>query len=157
MSDANEVNPEIAGDYTGLDGAFDTVLCLNVLERVEDPAAAVAAMARTLKPGGVLVALVPQCPSLYGTIDQTLGNRRRFHRRELKALLEAHGLKVERWYQLNRVGAPLWGLSSRILRHGKLSKLTLKLFDKTVWLWRRVDVLLPWRGLTLVAVARRTG
>jgi glycosyltransferase involved in cell wall biosynthesis len=155
--EVRQLNPEIAGDYTGLDGEFNTVLCLNVLERVEDPAAAVAAMARTLKPGGVLVVLVPQCRSLYGTLDQTLGNRRRFHRRELKALLETHGLKVERWYQLNRVGAPLWGLSSRILRHSKLSKLTLKLFDKTVWLWRRVDVLLPWRGLTLVAVARRTG
>jgi len=26
-----------------------------------------------------------------------------------------------------------------------------------VWFWRRVDGLLPWRGLSLVAVAKRTG
>jgi hypothetical protein len=29
------------------------------------------------------------------------------------------------------------------------------LFDKTVWFWRRVDGLLPWPGLSLVAVAKR--
>jgi hypothetical protein len=32
---------------------------------------------------------------------------------------------------------------------------TLKLFDKSVWFWRRIDFLLPWRGLSLVAVAER--
>jgi len=31
----------------------------------------------------------------------------------------------------------------------------LKLFDKTVWIWRRIDGLLPWQGLSLIAVARR--
>jgi hypothetical protein len=35
-----------------------------------------------------------------------------------------------------------------------ISKLVLKIFDKTVWLWRRVDGLLPWPGLSLVVVAR---
>jgi len=31
----------------------------------------------------------------------------------------------------------------------------LKVFDKTVWLWRRIDWLLPWRGLSLVVVAKK--
>jgi len=31
----------------------------------------------------------------------------------------------------------------------------LKLFDKTVWLWKRLDPILPWRGLSLVVVARK--
>jgi hypothetical protein len=31
----------------------------------------------------------------------------------------------------------------------------LKLFDKTVWLWRMLDPVLPWPGLTLVMVARK--
>jgi len=31
----------------------------------------------------------------------------------------------------------------------------LKIFDKSVWLWRRLDVLLPWPGLSLLAVGRK--
>jgi hypothetical protein len=33
----------------------------------------------------------------------------------------------------------------------------LKIFDKTVWLWRRLDWMMPWPGLSLIAVARKTG
>ena len=31
----------------------------------------------------------------------------------------------------------------------------LKIFDKTVWLWRRLDRLMPWPGLSLIVVARK--
>jgi len=31
----------------------------------------------------------------------------------------------------------------------------LKLFDKTVWFWSRLDKLIPWPGLSLIAVARK--
>jgi hypothetical protein len=36
-----------------------------------------------------------------------------------------------------------------------INKVTLKIFDKTVWLWRRIDPVLPWPGLSLVLVARK--
>jgi hypothetical protein len=36
-----------------------------------------------------------------------------------------------------------------------LGKLSLKIFDKSVWLWRRLDGLLPWSGLSLIAVATK--
>ena len=38
---------------------------------------------------------------------------------------------------------------------GRISKLVLKVFDKSVWLLRRLDVLMPWPGLSLMAVARK--
>jgi hypothetical protein len=31
----------------------------------------------------------------------------------------------------------------------------LKIFDKSVWLLRRIDVLMPWPGLSLIIVARK--
>ncbi len=43
----------------------------------------------------------------------------------------------------------------KLLHRNRISKVMLKMFDKTVWIWRRVDGLLPWHGLSLVAVATK--
>ena len=103
----------------------------------------------------MLLVLVPQGPHLYAGIDRTLGHRRRFRQADLSALLSEAGFVVERSHQLNKIGAAAWWLSGKLLARRRISKVTLKLFDKTVWIWRRVDGLLPWRGLSLVVVARR--
>ena len=91
---------------------------------------------------------------MYGSIDETLGHRQRFEASSLCELLESAGFTVNRLYQLNKFGKPAWWLYGRVLKRKHISKITLKLFDKTVWLWRRVDFLFPWRGLSLIGVAR---
>ena len=58
-------------------------------------------------------------------------------------------------YQLNKIGAPAWRLYGNVLRRKHINKITLKIFDKTVWFWKRIDWLLPWQGLSLIAIARR--
>jgi glycosyltransferase involved in cell wall biosynthesis len=152
-----KLDPADAADYQGMEGAFDTALCLNVLEYLDDPSAALAALHAALKPGGRLLVLVPQGPGLFASIDRTLGHKRRFRESELREILERAGFQVERVHQLNKVGAPAWWISGKLLGRRYISKVTLKLFDKTVWFWRRVDGLLPWRGLSLIAVARKAG
>ena len=54
----------LTADFDGLhipfaDGSFDHILCTEVLEHAEDPAALIAEMRRVLRPGGTLVATVP--------------------------------------------------------------------------------------------------
>jgi hypothetical protein len=44
-----------------------------------------------------------------------------------------------------------------MLHRRRINKAWLKFFDKTVWLWRRLDFLLPWRGLSLIVIARNPG
>lgn len=149
------LDPARPEDFAGLEASFDTALCLNVLEYLEEPAATVAALSATLKPGGTLLVLAPQGPGLFGPIDRTLGHRRRFRHCELRRLLEQAGLRCERVYQLNKIGALAWSLYGGLLRRRSINKLSLKIFDKTVWLWRRLDPLLPWPGLSLVAVGRK--
>ena len=149
------IDPGNPADFAGLDNQFDTVLAINVLEYLDDPAASLRAVAQALKPGGRLVALVPQGAGLYGTLDKVMGHRRRFDAVEVKRLLEENGLTVERVLNFNKIGAPPWRIYSRLLRRGRINKLTLKLFDKTVWLWRRVDRFLPWKGLSLIAIGRK--
>src|SRR5271170_408064 len=95
-----KLDPEHPRDYQAADGPFDTVLCLNVLEYVDDPATVVRAAASVLKPGGSIVVLAPQGQALYGSLDKTLGHRRRFTRAQLGSLLEKAGFKIAGMRQL---------------------------------------------------------
>jgi glycosyltransferase involved in cell wall biosynthesis len=149
------IDPEEPADFDGCDGAFDTVLCLNVLEYVTEPRATIESIRGCLNPGGTLVVLTPQHSSLYGTLDRSMGHKRRFERQQLEQLLTGAGFQVERAYSLNRIGTPPWWIYSKLLGRVNINKVTLKVFDKTVWLWRRIDPVLPWPGLSLVQVARR--
>jgi len=148
------VNPEVPEDLAGMDGSFNTVLCLNVLEYLDDPGAVVSLLRATLKPDGVLLILVPQGRRLFGSLDQRLGHKRRYSAADLRTLLESHGLAVERVYDFNKAGAPPWWAYSKLLGSKNINKPVLKIFDKTVWFWSRVDGLMPWRGLSLIVVAR---
>src|SRR5271154_89848 len=103
-----KLDPEHPRDYQDAGGPFDTVLCLNVLEYVDDPAAVVRSAACVLRPGGSLIVLVPQTPALYGTLDKTLGHRRRFSLAQLRSLLQEAGFRVSGMRQLNKMGTPGW-------------------------------------------------
>ena len=150
------LDPGSPADFEQLGESVDTVLCVNVLEYVENPEATLHAIRSTLEPDGVLLVLVPQGRGLYGTIDQTLGHKRRFDRRELEGLLAQTGFTVDRTMQLNKIGTPAWWLFGQVLKRKHISKVPLKLFDKSVWLWKRLERIVPWPGLSLIAVARRT-
>ena len=73
------IDPEAPEDLAGLENCFDTVLCINVLEYMEDPAAVLRSLNATLKPGGVVVVLVPNGLRLFGSLDRSLGHKRRFN------------------------------------------------------------------------------
>ena len=122
------------------------MLCLNVLEYLDDPGRVLDSLRATLKPNGVLVVLVPCGPRLFGTLDRSLGHKRRYSSREARQLLESHGFAVETAYSFNKAGAPPWWAYSRLFGSRKINKLVLKIFDKTVWIWRRLDWLMPWPG-----------
>jgi glycosyltransferase involved in cell wall biosynthesis len=149
------IDPAVPQDLAGLKNCFDTVLCLNVLEYLDDPGSAVNLLRATLKPAGVLIVLVPQCPSLFGTLDRSLGHKRRYGPREARQMLESEGFTVETVYNFNKAGTPPWLAYSRLFGSKHINKPVLKIFDKTVWIWGRLDVLMPWPGLSLILVARK--
>jgi SAM-dependent methyltransferase len=149
------VDPELPEEVAGLGHSFDTVLCLNVLEYLDDPGQVVASLRGALKPNGVLMVLVPQGPALLGTLDRSLGHKRRYSVADARQLLESHGFSVIKAYGFNKAGTPPWWIYSKLFGSRSINKPVLKIFDKTVWLWRRLDGLMPWRGLSLIVIARR--
>ena len=149
------LDPSKLKDFDGIDQAVDTVLCLNVLESLDEPGPIMGALNCALKPGGALIVLVPQGPALFCDLDRKLGHKRRFRLEDICALCGKAGLDIEKVYQMNKIGALAWAVYGRLFGSKMINKFTLKLFDKTAWLWRRVDPILPWHGLSLVVVARK--
>jgi glycosyltransferase involved in cell wall biosynthesis len=151
----SRLDPENPADYEPWAGKFESALCVNVLETVKNPAEVLRCLRGCLQPKGNVILLVPQNPALYGSLDRAMGHQRRFSSPEVKKLLEDAGFRIEHVRQLNKIGALSWWIYGKVLRRQKIAKVSLKLFDKTVWLWRRIDGLMPWRGLSLIAIARR--
>lgn len=150
-----ELDPENPAAYSPWKGEFESALCANVLESVEQPQAVMNSIAECLKPDGKLIVLAPQGPGLFDSLDRGMGHRRRFSAADLTRMLETCGLKVEHEHQLNKFGAVSWWIFGRLLGRSKMNRVALKLWDKTVWFWRRVDPILPWPGLSVVMVARK--
>jgi len=144
-------------DFSGFDGQFDTVIMLNVLEHVSDPALALGNVHRSLAPGGRAIILVPQHPWLYGTLDTALDHRERYTRAGLEASLAAAGFQIERVLEFNRASTLAWWFNGRVLKKTVFSRFQLKVFDVAVPLIRHVDGLLPWPAQSLIAVARKGG
>jgi SAM-dependent methyltransferase len=79
------------------DNAFDAVIALDVLEHIDDDAAAAREIGRVLAPGGVLYVSVPAYQSLWSGHDVALMHRRRYVARQLEHVLrDAGGLQIER-------------------------------------------------------------
>ena len=153
--EVRRLDPEDPKDYEDLHGTMESVVCLNVLEYVDEPEATLRSLRKTLTSGGHMIILVPQGAALYSTLDQALGHKRRFDEAQLLQTLRQVGLEPVHTYQLNKIGKPAWWFYGHVLHSKQISRVTLKLFDKTIWLWRRIEVLFPWDGLSLIVVARR--
>jgi 2-polyprenyl-6-hydroxyphenyl methylase / 3-demethylubiquinone-9 3-methyltransferase len=62
-----------AGDVADLEGQFDLLTCMEVIEHVADPAAFLKALAKRLAPGGLLVLSTPNATGFSRLMMITLG------------------------------------------------------------------------------------
>ena len=153
--EAARIDAVRAADFAPFRGRVDTCVCLNVLEHVQDSSALLENIHATLEPGGRAIVLVPQGQWLYSPLDRALEHVTRYSRGSLEAALVKAGFEVERMFDFNRIGVAGWFVNGRLLRRTRMAKYQLKAYDSLVWLWRAIDWLLPWHGLSIVAVARK--
>lgn len=139
-------------DFEPFARQFDTVVCLNVLEHVEDDRAGLRHIWSALEPGGRAIVLVPQDQSIYGSLDKVLGHYRRYSEEELRTRMEEAGFRVETVLHFNRATHPGWWLNGRVWKRQSFGRFQLRLFDALVPLLRRVDHLLPWKSVSIIGI-----
>ena len=96
--------PELAGvpeQHYDFVGAFD------VIEHIDDDAAAVASIAKRLKPGGKFVMTVPAHQWMWSAHDTINHHKRRYSKRGLRKLIDDSPLTLDRLGYFNSLLFPL--------------------------------------------------
>ena len=143
--------------FPAVPGGFDTVICLNVVEHVDDDVGALRNLRAALGPGGRAIVLVPQGPEIFGTLDEVLGHKRRYTPATLAATAAEAGFDVDTVLHFNRVGRPAWWLNGRLLRRRHFGLMQIVVLNLLTPIFRLVDRALPFDALSLIAVLRPRG
>jgi len=177
MTEAGEVPAAAAGvvvraDALRLpfpDGAFDRVICAEVLEHIGDDASAMAELARVLRPGGVVAITVPRFgPEIvnwalsdrYHNVDG--GHLRIYRRRQLVERLGGVGLELVATHHAHALHSPYWWLrclvgpenDGHFLVRSYHRLLVWDITAKTPWTRLPEKMLNPIIGKSLVAYVR---
>ena len=138
-----------------VDQQFDTVICLNVVEHLQDDVAALRNIRSVLQEDGKAIVLVPQGPGLYGSLDKALGHFRRYTREELRTAAERADFQVINVFGFNKAGVPAWWLNARLLNRKTFSLYQIKMLNLLVPLFRKLEAWLPFPHLSLIAVLKK--
>jgi 2-polyprenyl-3-methyl-5-hydroxy-6-metoxy-1,4-benzoquinol methylase len=136
---------------------FDTVVCVNVLEHIEDDVAALGTFRDAIVPGGRVAIFVPAVQAAYGPLDAELGHYRRYSRGQLARAFAAAGLQVVKLRYTNPVGLLGWFYNARISKSRTHSRSQVRLFETLVAPWALpIDRAIPPPiGLSLIGIAVR--
>jgi SAM-dependent methyltransferase len=98
------------------DASFDLIVMFDVLEHIQDDAAALRRVARLLNPGGILALTVPALPGLWSQHDVEHQHFRRYLRPGLRSLLQDAGLRILKLSYMNTFLLPAMAASRAFLR-----------------------------------------
>ncbi|NJC05108.1 SAM-dependent methyltransferase [Sphingomonas kaistensis] len=89
------------------DASYDLIGSFDVIEHIADDRAALAGIARCLKPGGKFVMTVPAHQWMWSAHDVVNHHQRRYSKSSLKALVDCSPLKLEKIGYLNSFLLPV--------------------------------------------------
>lgn len=137
-------------------GAYDTILCINLLEHIEYDISALQIMAELASARGHVVVLASAGRSLFGRLDRSLGHVRRYNRRLLAGAFAEAGLEVTRSAYLNFAGMAAWWCLSRLKRREGIAPALADRLDRLAPAVEFVERFLrPPLGLSLLMIGRR--
>jgi len=133
----------------------DTVICLNVLEHIQEDRTVLQNLRNALPEDCRLVFLVPYNPRLFSEFDRKIGHFRRYQKRELEDKMESAGFHVERQFFFNKIGVAAWWIGNTVFGQRVIAGWQLKLYNLFTPLFRLLDRALPTTGLSTVVIARK--
>lgn len=134
---------------------FDTVICLNVIEHLDNDEQAMKNIADLLDQNGKAIVLVPRGQWIFGSLDEVLGHRRRYSEEMLRTLSNRVGLKVTKIIPFNRVSTIPWLLNGRILRKRTFGLFQIFTMNLLTPLFRKIDRFLPLPSLSYIAILKK--
>ncbi|NUO09374.1 MAG: class I SAM-dependent methyltransferase [Candidatus Brocadia sp.] len=136
---------------------FDTILCLNVLEHIENDVVGLQNIKDVLAVNGKLILIVPAFNSLYGSIDKAVGHKRRYTKNLLVKKINSLHMEIESLRFMNFLGIFGWFLNNKILRRKKESLPQIVFYDKYLapFAEKLEKILPPPIGLSIVGVFRK--
>jgi SAM-dependent methyltransferase len=154
------------------DGAFDRVICSEVMEHVHDYGAALAELVRVLRPGGTIGVTIPTAITEWFYLAATRryfespgGHIRVFRPRELALALARAGVRVDGVGFAHALHSPYWGVRAVLglddESPGPTRALRRFLIGAAVSrVWTRVEHVLDWvfpKSLVLYGTRVATG
>src|SRR5579872_6106500 len=136
---------------------FDTVICVNVLEHIEDDVRALRLFRDVVAgTGGRVLIWVPAVQAIYGPHDAALGHHRRYSRESLTKAFDAAGLDVVGLRYSNPIGLLGWIYNLYVSGNTEHTAGQVRLFDRLVapWALPLERLITPPIGLSLFAVGR---
>ena len=83
-------------DSVGVDGLFDVISMLDVLEHIEDDRRALESVRSLLTEDGTVIMTVPALPILFSDHDRALHHFRRYTKKTLLEVINRSGLRIRR-------------------------------------------------------------
>jgi 2-polyprenyl-3-methyl-5-hydroxy-6-metoxy-1,4-benzoquinol methylase len=141
--------------YNDLNGKFDTVFYLNVLEHLKDDSYAIQNCRYLLKENGTLIILVPAYSFLYSEMDKQLNHYRRYTLATLRKKISAENFTIVKSFYFNFMGIPAW-MYGKIRRFKVLPKDEMNLYNKLTPVGKLLDKIVFHRaGLSAIVVANK--
>lgn len=150
----------VVGTSSALDAAraFDAILCVNVLEHIEDHEEELRRHHALLRArNGFLCLFVPARKEIYAPLDRDFGHWRRYNRPSLRAALEHTGFEIKALRYYNLAGYFAWWWTFKVRRNRYFDAKSVKFFDGAIfpWIhWFEHKICAPPFGQSLLAVAK---
>jgi len=126
----------IQGTIDHLPTAFqpEAIVCVNVLEHIEDDLAELRTFHRRLQSQrGHLCLFVPARPEIYAPIDKDFGHFRRYTRPGLRKKLSDAGFAIRRLNYFNSLGYFIWWLNFCVLKKRTFDVQAVRVFDRLIF------------------------
>lgn len=140
---------------------IDTIICINVLEHIENDTKALQNMYQILGDNGTLILLVPSFSWLYSTMDKAAHHYRRYNKKDLENKIIKSGFSIYKHFYFNAAGVPVYFLKGKILKKKQVLSETFS--KKESLIYNRLVPVVLWSdfflkyfaGLSQIIIAKK--